>query len=119
MGREFDSNFRIPAINEQFYVVVECEGQIEGFCQLKTNDMSSELSGLYLTPKMLIQKVGAYLLNLVFSYCRYSDIHEVTLISSFTALEFYKKHDFARTGEMVTTIREGVGIRGFPMAWKE
>lgn len=121
-GRKFDPNFRIPAINEQFYVVVECEGRIEGFCQLKTNDMPREgsalLSGLYITPKMLNQKVGAYLLNLVFSYCRYLDIHEVTLRSSFTAVEFYKKHGFTQAGEMVTTIREGVGIRGFPMVWK-
>lgn len=121
-GRKFDPNFRIPAINEQFYVVVECEGRIEGFCQLKTNDKTREgsalLSGLYITPKMLNQKVGAYLLNLVFSYCRYLNIHEVTLRSSFTAVEFYKKHGFTQAGEMVKTIREGVGIRGFPMVWK-
>jgi hypothetical protein len=43
-GRKFDPNFRIPAINEQFYVVVECEGQIEGFCQLKCNDMPDQES---------------------------------------------------------------------------
>ncbi len=120
-GRKFDLSFRIPAINEQFYVVVECEDKIEGFCQLRTDvlgtDRTGRLTGLYVTPKILHKKVGAALIALVFEYCRSQDIQRVTLKSSFTAFDFYKKHGFVQSGEIAETIREGVGIRGFPMEW--
>ncbi|MBL7669483.1 MAG: GNAT family N-acetyltransferase [Bdellovibrionaceae bacterium] len=120
-GRKYDPNFRIPAINGQFYVVVECEDQIEGFCQLEVSaredEKTARLKGLFVTPKILHKKVGAALIGLVFEYCRSLDIQKITLRSSFTAFDFYKKCGFVQTGEIEETLREGVGLRGFPMEW--
>jgi uncharacterized cupin superfamily protein/GNAT superfamily N-acetyltransferase len=119
-GRSYNPDFRIPAIQEQFYLVVECENEIEGFCQLKIN-MSDQgfktahLYGLYITSKMLNKRVGFKLLNLALEFSKSENVKEVTLKSSITALEFYKKNGFAGSGEMSGLVRDGVKITGYPM----
>ncbi len=119
-GRQYNPDFRIPAIQEQFYLVVESENKIEGFCQLKlnTNDQgikTAHLYGLYITPKMLNKGIGFKLLNLALEFLKSENVKEVTLKSSITALEFYKKHGFVRHGEMSGMVRDGVKITGYPM----
>jgi predicted acetyltransferase len=119
-GRQYNPDFRIPAIQEQFYLVVESENKIEGFCQLKLNTneqgiKTSHLYGLYITPKMLNKGIGSKLLKLALEFSKSENVKEVTLKSSMTALEFYKKHSFVRHGDMSGMVRDGVKIKGYPM----
>lgn len=121
-GRSFDPAFRLPGIQNQFYLVVELEGKIEGFCQLKIslNDSlkSAHLFGLYITTKILKKRVGDALMKLVFEYCHSENVKLVTLKSTITSFDFYKKYGFIQTGDLTGPIREGVMIRGYPMEKK-
>ncbi len=121
-GRTFDPAFRVPAIQNQFYLVTEYENKIEGFCQLrleiKDNIKTAHLFGFYITPKILKRKVGHALMELVFEFCRSEDVKMITLKSTITSFDFYKKYGFIKTGELTGPIRDGVMIRGYPMEMK-
>src|SRR3989344_377211 len=118
-GRTFDPAIRLPGIQNQFYLVAESNGIIEGFCQLKTsfkdNLKSAHLFGFYITPKILKKRVGDALMQLVFEYCESENIKLITLKSSITSFGFYQKYGFIQTGELTGLIREGVMIRCYPM----
>lgn len=121
-GRAFDPAVRVPAIQNQFYLVAEYENKIEGLCQLRLeitdNIKTAHLFGFYITPKILKRKVGHALMNLVFEFCRSEDVKLVTLKSTITSFDFYKKYGFIKTGELTGPIRDGVMIRGYPMEMK-
>ena len=55
------------------------------------------------------------MMKLVFEYCVAHQISQITLRSSFTAFDFYKKYGFIQNGEMGGTIRDGILLRGYPM----
>lgn len=118
-GRSYNPEIRIPAIQTQFYLVVEYLGNIEGFCQLKincTNDArTAYLYALCITPTILKQKIGYAMMSRIIEYCAFKKIQEINLTSSFTAFNFYKKIGFVQNGEMGGLIRDGILIRGYPM----
>ena len=118
-GRTFEQVNRIPYIQNYFYLVVEFKGIIEGFCQAKScyigNKDQVHLHGFYITPKILKQGIGHILMNLVFEYARAENVPLLTLKSTITSFEFYKKYGFIKTGELTGPIRDGVMIRGYPM----
>lgn len=118
-GRTFEQVNRIPAIQNQFYLVVEYNGKIEGFCQAKSCYIGKKdqvhLYGFYITPKILKKGIGHILINLVFEYARSEGISLLTLKSTFTSFEFYKKYGFVKTGEIAGTTLNGVMIRAYPM----
>lgn len=105
-----------------FYLVVEEQNKIEGFCQLKLeikdNMRSAHLYGFYITPKILNRKVGHTLMSLVFEFCSCENVQLLTLKSTITAFNFYKKYGFIQTGELTGPVRDGVIIRGYPMEMK-
>lgn len=118
-GRSFEQVNRIPAIQNQFYLVVEFNGKIEGFCQAKSFHSEQKnqihLHGFYITPTILKKRIGHLLMNLVFEYAHSENIFLITLKSTLTSFEFYKKYGFVKTGELTGPIRDGVMIRGYPM----
>jgi tetratricopeptide (TPR) repeat protein len=118
-GRPFDPATRLPGIKDQFYLVIESAGRIEGFCQLKTsfneNVKSAHIFGFYITPPILNKGVGHALIQLVFEYAQVENIQLITLKSTITAFDFYKKYGFIPTGELTGSAREGVQVRGYPM----
>lgn len=118
-GRKYNPDFRLPGILSQFYLVVEYQGKIEGFCQLrveyKDHQKSGYLFGFYITPKVLKQKIGHAMMQLVFEYCESEKIKTINLKSTITSLHFYEKYGFQKTGDLEGTPRDGVMIRGYPM----
>jgi len=118
-GRSYDPSFRIPAIQNHFYIVAEHQNQIEGFSQLhlKNHDgvKSAYLNGLYLTPAVLKKQVGGAMMKTVLEYCRCEKVQFVTLSSSITSFDFYKKFGFIQNGELGRPTINGVVIRGYPM----
>jgi tetratricopeptide (TPR) repeat protein len=118
-GRTYNPANRLPGINEQFYLVAELSGRVEGFCQLKPvftqQKKTAHIFGFYITPKILNRNVGKTFLQLIEDYCRCNSIEEITLGSSLTAFEFYKKQGFIQNGELEGTKINGVLIRAYPM----
>ncbi|MCB0368852.1 MAG: GNAT family N-acetyltransferase [Bdellovibrionales bacterium] len=118
-GRNFEQVNRTPAIQSEFYLVVEYNGKIEGFCQAKAvfkgKKEQVHLYGFYITPKILKMGVGHIFMNLVIEYSKFEKISLITLKSTLTAFNFYKKYGFVQTGELTGPIRDGVMIRGYPM----
>lgn len=121
-GRTFDPSVRIPAIQNQFYLVAEHENKIEGYCQLgfqyNNQKKSAHLFGFYITSNILKRKIGHAMMKLVMEYCHSQNIKLITLSSTITSCEFYKKYGFVVTGEMTGPVINGVMIRGFPMELK-
>lgn len=118
-GRSFDMSFRKPGIQNQFYLVVELENKIVGFCQLKARFVDgikqAHLFGLYLTPEIIGHGVGQKLLNLVFEHCRHEEFKKITLMATITALNFYKKNGFIQLGEITGIVMDGVSVRSHKM----
>lgn len=88
-------------IDSQFCAVVECNGKIEGFCQVAKNGAdprSAHIFGLYLTPVAQGPKIGHQVMNLISEYCDFAEIDQMTLISSAKAFEFYRKQGFIPSG---------------------
>lgn len=117
-GRSFNALARAQGIKNQFYAVAEYNGQIEGFMQVAKDPQdahSAHVFGLYLTPEAKGKKVGQRMMNLLSEYCDFALIDKMTLISSITAFNFYKKQGFIQDGEMSGVSMNGVTIRGYPM----
>lgn len=121
-GRQCEQVNRLPAIKNDFYLVVESQDKVEGFCQLKLNYKdgltTAHLYGLYITPKILKMKVGHVLMALVFEYCLSEDVKLINLGSSLTARGFYKKYGFYETGDLSFTKMNSVDVRYYPMERK-
>ncbi|MBC7465740.1 MAG: GNAT family N-acetyltransferase [Bdellovibrio sp.] len=118
-GRKYNPDFRLPGILNQFYLVVEHQGQIEGFCQLrveyKDHLKSAYLFGFYITPKVLKKKIGHALINLVFEFCESEKMNIINLKSTITSLNFYEKYGFQKISELEGKPRDGVTVWGYPM----
>lgn len=119
-GRPFNSSARVNGIKSQvqFFAVAELNGKVEGFIQVTkamTDAQSAHVSALYLTPSIKDRNAGRRMMDLVFEYCDFAGIEKVTLISSITALNFYKKLGFQQDGEMSGIVLNAVTIRGYPM----
>ncbi len=118
-GRSFSDVDRSFAIQQDFYLVVETLGKIEGFCQLKlkfeNDQMQAHLHGLYLTPQVLKKNIGHVLMNLVFEFCQANNVKLITLKSSITAKNFYLKHGFSLLGEKTFVQMRGVPVSSYSM----
>lgn len=118
-GRKLEQVNRVPGIKNDLYLVVEYKNNIEGFCNLKpmfkNGIQTAHLYGLYITPKILKMKIGDMFMNLIFEFFKSENIKILSLKSSITAFEFYKKYGFIQMGELTGPVRDGVVIRGYPM----
>jgi tetratricopeptide (TPR) repeat protein len=117
-GRAFNAAARASGIKTQFYVVAECNGQVEGFMQVARDPHdahSAHVFGLYLTPEAKGKKAGQRMMNLLSEYCDFACIDKMTLVSSITAFNFYKRQGFIQDGEISGVSMNGVTIRGYPM----
>jgi tetratricopeptide (TPR) repeat protein len=109
-GRALNAAATASGIKTQFYVVAECNGQIEGFMQVARDPHdahSAHVFGLYLTSESKGKKVGQRMMNLLSEYCTFACIDKMTLVSSIAAFNFYKKQGFIQDGEM-----SGVSMNG-------
>jgi len=117
--RSFEQVNRTPAIQNHFYLVIEFENKIEGFCHAsvmhKGHDRFGYLNGFYITPKILKKGIGHIFINLVFEYVKSENISLIKLRSTITSFNFYSKYGFVKTGELSGPVRNGVVIRGYPM----
>jgi GNAT superfamily N-acetyltransferase len=118
-GRTYNPEIRIPAIETQYYLVVEQNDRIEGFAQLKIgfdeDVKTAYLYGFYITPQVLKKNIGHALMSIILDYCKSENVKTFSLKSTITAFDFYKRYGFQQDGEMSGVLRQGVLIRGYPM----
>lgn len=96
-----------------FIWVVEHENIIEGhaFLRCANEQSSAHIHSLYLTPVVLGLGFGKQLLHEMIDTAKSRGAQEITLDSSITAHEFYKKYGFVDTG-----LKRMVDIGGYPVS---
>ena len=111
------------AIKEGHVWVVELEGTIQGHGFLRIKDVNGEkhgfIHGLYLTPEILNQGIGAKIMGLMLDKAKTEKVKTLTLESTITAHEFYKRHGFQDQGEMIKHTVNGSEVRCFPMIYRD
>ena len=99
--------------------VVEWNGAIHGHGLIKIFNEDrktfAHIYGLYLTPEVLHQGQGFKLATLMIEHAKKSGAQSITLKSTLTAHDFYKKLGFVDTGPVSNTDLGGFSVRGYPM----
>jgi GNAT superfamily N-acetyltransferase len=119
-NRPLDNRWTKP-IKEGYVWVVESAGIIYGPAYLRIFEENKEtkahVHGLYLTPEVLHKGFGFQLAGMMIEKAGNAGAKFVTLISSITAHDFYKRAGFADSGPMKIQEIGGSFVRGFPMAF--
>jgi putative acetyltransferase len=112
----------IRPIKEDFVWVAELNSTVQGFAYIRMFEQNGErlahLHGLYLTPELIGRGVGYKLATLMLSAAREQKATGITLESSLTAHEFYKRLGFADTGALIKVEINGHPVSCYPMAMK-
>jgi GNAT superfamily N-acetyltransferase len=109
------------AINQWCVWVVEWEGSIYGHACLRLSGpdeaIRARILGLYLTPEVLHQGFGFSLANLMLEEARRAGAKSVTLDSSITAHDFYRRLGFVDAGPVKHEEIGGSFVTAFPMVF--
>lgn len=81
---------------DSYWIVAEEEDQIVGTALMTTN---GEINLCYLLPEFLGRGIGKQMLNDLLKQARILGLKKITLESTRTAREFYKRNGFIETGE--------------------
>lgn len=110
----------IEAIKTGHVWVVESNNKIYGHAYIRLYNDNEEnkahIHGLYLAPEAINHGLGKKLGTLMLHTAKKNGVKLVTLESTLTAHEFYKRLDFCDTGPMSTIDIGGLPVRYFPMA---
>jgi len=117
--RPYREDLRINSIKNDLVWVVEDEGEIEGFGHLQVFTKDGVTQGyvvaLYFTPKVTGKSLGKTMIGLMIEALREAKICVLTLQSTITSLDFYRKMGFMENGPMTTANVEGTPIPCYPM----
>jgi GNAT superfamily N-acetyltransferase len=109
----------VDAIKTGYVWVIESSGNIYGHAYIRIFDENgnkkAHIHGLYLTPEVLGIGLGVKLAHLMLDAAKKNNVSLVTLESTLTAHEFYKKLGFADTGPMNKMEIAGDSVRYYPM----
>ncbi len=109
----------IRPIKEDFVWVTEFEGKILGFAYIRMIQESSpkraHLHGLYLTPEATSQGIATQMMELMLDAAKDYGAEIVTLESTITAHNFYKRFGFKDLGSMLKVDIGGYPVSCFPM----
>lgn len=117
-GRPFDQVDREKCIRDDFMWVVEDRGFVLGYAHLRVVKEKSgmgEVMALYFAPEAKGNGLGRQMMRLIEDRSRLEGCHVLSLNSTITSLEFYKKMGFQPTGPKVDHMFRGVGIPCYPM----
>ncbi len=110
----------IDAIKKDHVWVIEAGDRICGHAYIRVfkenGDARAHIHGLYLTPEVIGKGFGSKLAHLMLDTAKKAGVKRVTLESTLTAHEFYKKLGFIDSGPMKTMEIAGYSVRYFPMA---
>ncbi len=110
----------IEPIKECHVWVIECNDEIHGVGYIRIYGENSvqmaHIHGLYSTPDVIGQGLGQKLMNLMLDAARAQKVRTITLDSSITAHDFYKKNGFKDSGPIKYNEIGGSSVRGYPMS---
>ena len=119
-NRPYREDHRMSAIRDHLVWVVAEGDRIYGFGHLIIHEREGEkqghVLGLYLTPEVMAQGFGKQIFESMLTEARAAKVKKLTLESTLTAHEFYKKMGFKDSGNEMKIEIAGVGIRCIPMA---
>lgn len=111
----------ITEIEKGHVWVLEINGVTEGVGYIHISDSLNGkigyISHLYLTAAVAGKGYGAKLMNLMLDAAREARVNVITLESSLTALNFYKKYGFKESGPMMKVELGPSLVRAFPMTF--
>lgn len=120
--RAFNREQREQSIENNFIWVVEFNDLIEGYAEIRFREAEgivySKIFGLYLTSRVLGMGFGKKLLELMIDEAKKNNVKMITLESTITAHNFYKKFGFKDSGEQILVQIGGNDVRCFPMSLK-
>jgi GNAT superfamily N-acetyltransferase len=120
-NRTLDNRWTNP-IKDGYVWVVENGGNIFGHAYIRifqeNIETKAHIHGLYLIPEVLHQGFGFQLAKMILEKARNAGAKSVTLESSITAYNFYKRLGFTDSGPMKFYEIGGSSVRGFPMILK-
>ena len=121
-SRPYDEAQRVHAIKNDLVFVVEHTEDIEGYFHLRIFERDgikcATISGLYLTPKAVGQSMGKAFVKIMMEEVYSANIKIVTLESTITAHNFYRKVGFIDDGPESTVKINGTPVRCYPMRWE-
>ena len=99
--------------------VVELGGRIVGVAYIHVDkaepEVQAHIHALYLAPEAIGKGVGRRLLGLMLDFARNAGAKAVTLDSTLTAQDFYKRFGFVETGPLNRKEIGGSQVRSYPM----
>lgn len=117
--RPYREDQRINAIKNDLVWVVENKNSIEGYGHLKIFEKEglkqAHILGLYLTPQVIGNSLGKKIIDMMLEKCRAAQVKQISLESTITAQEFYRKMGFVASGLEITIEISGTPIRCYPM----
>ena len=117
--RPYQEDQQVEEIKNDLVWVIEDNGSIEGYGHLmlfeKGGLMRGHILGLYLTPKVVGRSFGKAIVDLMLEEIKSANVKLVTLESTITAQNFYRKFGFVDTGQETTVQIGGTPIRCYPM----
>lgn len=117
--RPYREDQRINSIKNDLVWVVEDKGLVQGYGHLKIFEKDGlkcgHIFGLYLTPQVLGKSLGKAIVDMMMQEVVVSNVKQVTLESTITAQEFYRKMGFVNNGPEITIEISGTPIRCYPM----
>ena len=110
----------IEPIKEGHVWVIEYHNEIHGMGYIRIYQeygvQMAHIHGLYITPDVIGQGLGQKLMNLMLDAARADKVRTITLDSSLTAHDFYKKNGFKDSGPIKYKEMGGSSVRGYPMS---
>ncbi len=99
--------------------VIELENIIQGYGYIRIFEedgiAKAHLHGLYITPEVLRKGLGLKLAKLMIAKAKESGAKSISLESSLTAHEFYKKLGFLDTGPLQHSVIAEYPVSNYPM----
>jgi peptidase E/N-acetylglutamate synthase-like GNAT family acetyltransferase len=115
--RQYNQEQRHNSILNHDLWVLEAQGRIEGFLEVKIHrgEGMAELLGLYLTNNFAKQGYGKRLMHLMHEKCMEQGVSKVNLISTLTAKKFFEKMGAKPIKDANCLVIGGIGIPGIMM----
>lgn len=118
-NRPYRADQRLAAIAKDFVLVVDINNLIEGYGHLRVFEKDgikrAHLFGLYLTPKAIGKSLGKVMFEIMVEEARLAHAQQMTLESTLTAQNFYRKMGFVDSGPPMSVDIGGSQVRCFPM----
>jgi GNAT superfamily N-acetyltransferase len=106
-GERTPQSYHAP-INEQFVLVAEADAEVVGFAQL--DDRKSTVVAVYVSARFARQGIGLQLLRGLEQHALSVGLHELHLLSSLNAVEFYAHAGYTAGGLSEHVVSSGVAL---------